>query len=388
MDGDAIFRRYRARTLAGFSMNYTLEVSLRTIINYVFVNPQEVVEAWHKELFLPEMRHSFFTLGFSTPRSNASTIYPQVHAWRIVETGGSTAVIRDDGNLLAAAIRERCQKMRWECHGCDVLFHDMKLNVSGDDIEENYKMLTREQVQQAEASEPYSKFQEIAAATAYNVQQELTVKNYILAEDLQAQRREQIVSNSILTVQTYGMGNAQLLKWTITNRLGFAGLEVIGFRRSGSFGGDPLSETGNGERIVHSRQDGSSVDQLEEGKTYYYTFIIRHRSESGTWLRFTVSVPSTAEQAAQLEQTLKLKELEQRLQAVTTPKVTVAPRDKELQELLANMSHGQKRDQMIRDFRANGVKQIENDAALSAKEKRERIRALEELIIRETNSSF
>jgi uncharacterized membrane-anchored protein YjiN (DUF445 family) len=101
-----------------------------------------------------------------------------------------------------------------------------------------------------------------------------------------------------------------------------------------------------------------------------------------------VTVPSAAQAAAQLEQTIKLKEIEQKLQTVMTPKVATNPRDKELQELLANLTHSEQRDQVIREFLANGIKKIKSDASLSARAKRERITELEESVVNINNRSF
>jgi hypothetical protein len=379
-DNQAISKGYRARTAAGFKIHYTILATLPCVDPKAWEAAQmflpgfaeSVLAAWHDQILAPLMKRSFFTLDFVEAAD--SQIQPTVSLWLIIEKDGATKTLYDNGSLLCAAAQERDLQLKWQRNGSIVKLREIQCEVTDKDVEENSKMIDPELARQAEQDKSYWRVREAAAALAFKRQQDLEHEHRQLMERLEHERgqlverlesqiRKQHMAGNGLAVDTYGQGTSQYISWKIGAHYP-SGWEVLGFRKMGAFSNDPLSEIDNGALIIHGNADGSSVDQLEHGHTYFYTFILKNdRYTNKEWVRFSISMPSVAQQDTN-------------------------PGDEELERLVASLTHNQQREQTIRDFRTKAVLKIENDTSLSPKERRERIRLLDESIVRVTNGFY
>jgi len=70
-------------------------------------------------------------------------------------------------------------------------------------------------------------------------------------------------------------GRMVKLKWTIHDSVNIEDYHLLGFRNTGGFSKDQLSEDGNGQRIVDAWRSGETTEVLNDDESYFYTFFLK-----------------------------------------------------------------------------------------------------------------
>ena len=122
-------------------------------------------------------------------------------------------------------------------------------------------MITDEQRRAILADPRYSGFEEGLAVHALKRRLEY-----------ERQQFKQVHESDWVTITTEQAGRGIKIKWQIKQQ---RGLDLLGYRKSGSFSSDQFDEASNGVLVVQATRSGEVIEFLKEGETYFYTFLWR-----------------------------------------------------------------------------------------------------------------
>jgi len=263
---------------------------------------EEFVTAYNEEVLLPYLRERscFFHLEWR----KAIELDKQYEVFRtpvcqLVVEDGRLDICEFPDTKIMNELRSTPLVM----NGCDGVMGEFNRNIFDDDlVEDNYAMLTEEQ-RKAVVNDPrYGAFEEMLAVSALNRRLELRGK---LAN--------QFHESEWFSVQTEKAGMTVKIAWKMKEKVP-AGFELVGFRKTGGFHPNAHDEENNGTLVIHSFQDGETIEPLDEGEANFYTLYLRaiNRNRDGTRrvynaLRFQIIVSA-------LETTEKLRELLKRIE--------------------------------------------------------------------------
>jgi hypothetical protein len=231
---------------------------------------------------------------------------------RTEEEGVPVLAIDLNNCRIAERINEIVEGTKWRKGGCTAVVTVVDLDLwDGTLIKENTDMLTDEDVAAAKLDPKYLLAEQNAMV--------LAMKRYHDAQAaLRLGQREQSHLSDGLTIRTSGMGCDQSIAWEKRGEFQGSDWEVLGFRETGGFSDDPLSEATSGSRtrLVHSQSGkGESIDRVDEQRSYFYTFFVKNRKTGIkiSWVRFSVITIGEAEQLAEIKAATQFKEVLARL---------------------------------------------------------------------------
>ena len=178
---------------------------------------------------------------------------------RVTEKDGKIVV----SEFLPVDFKEALEKIPFADSGCAISLVDFHTSglMSPALIEENYKMITDEQRRAILADPRYSGFEEGLAVHALKRRLEY-----------ERQQFKQVHESDWVTITTEQAGRGIKIKWQIKQQ---RGLDLLGYRKSGSFSSDQFDEASNGVLVVQATRSGEVIEFLKEGETYFYTFLWR-----------------------------------------------------------------------------------------------------------------
>lgn len=100
------------------------------------------------------------------------------------------------------------------------------------------------------------------------------------------------------TIETEKAGRSLKIKWKF--KPDASGFYLWGFRDTGGFSNDQWSEDKNGARVIDAYTEGETVEVLQEGVAYFYTFFLKPFKETQytnrkSPLRFQITIETKAE---------------------------------------------------------------------------------------------
>src|SRR5450756_240340 len=211
---------------------------------------QDLLEAWHRDVFLPKLKQlsaSFrFQRGFDNPflcRKVGKDVYGDFN-------------FSDAGNQIV--------EIEYRRNGCKVVFSTLHFEWDTTLMEENNRMLTLIGTNAARETEEYRKWEESFVVAALNRRLELE-------RDLQLRFANQEHKGSNISVKTRTIGRSVELAWKITQG---DGCTLRGYRSADGFAPNDSDFASNGMCFAEASSDGKSAQVLEMGKEYFYTFTL------------------------------------------------------------------------------------------------------------------
>jgi hypothetical protein len=144
-----------------------------------------------------------------------------------------------------------------------------------DTIEENYAMLTEEQKAELEKTERLTHYEERLAVVALKRRQELLGN------------KKEVYETNHVSIETERAGRRLRIKWRFKPGSP-AGYDLLGMRKTGGFFPDQWDTQNNGMLVIHMPSNGETTEVLNEGETYFYTFILKAWQETAEKPRFGV----------------------------------------------------------------------------------------------------
>jgi hypothetical protein len=174
-------------------------------------------------------------------------------------------------------------------NGCAVRFREFTASIFPDDlIKENYAMLSKEDKEEIENSEPYQAFEEM-----------LTVAALKRRLDFLVDQKKQSHESGTISIETEAAGRGLKIKWRFKEDAP-AGYDLLGMRKTDGFFENQWDIERNGTLVIQSSKSGETTEFLDEGKTYFYTFILRpwkedQKNKTHAIARFQVTMESAKE---------------------------------------------------------------------------------------------
>jgi hypothetical protein len=264
---------------------------LRNILGQVKNKIDIVLDSFHADVVAPFLqRRGFFALGHYESmdiHSGRWLITPVVERYRLLNDGQRTSLTPDpyNGETVKALNKEPFQK-----YGCEVELMGLAAEAESPQIvERNYRMLTPENIAELERNEKVLRLEEKMIAFLMMSTQE--VRKQLI--DAQTGQSHEGTEFRVVTRRAEEMVS---IAWEFKKKGNPQALNVRGYRITGGFHHDALSETSNGVCVIDSRANGSTVESLEPGETYYYTMFLRSgRGELSDPIRFSIRIPTAAQ---------------------------------------------------------------------------------------------
>jgi hypothetical protein len=300
-----ITRAFTAESYAGFKIQYELDLICRRKDDEVYKAArmlddsvrQQVAEAYHKEVFcrhFDENRY-FFHFGWDyTPEWPEHEIV-RTPVSKLVETSGIVLA----GEVLQTRLNVDLHPLLFEKNGCELQLGKFRNHIFPDHlIEENYAMISKEELEEVEDDERYGELIERIAVVALKRRLEFFGK--------QSSQKHETDKYSITTEKS---GRVVRIRWSMKSTL--PSDELVGFRKTGGFHPEILDETKHGTLIAHSSKDGEVIETLSDKESYFYTFFLQSAPERDgkrvmdSPLRFQLATAS-AEETKAIQSTLAL----------------------------------------------------------------------------------
>jgi hypothetical protein len=307
-EGDSRYQRtlcfsetFFEKTLAGFHVAYTLDFNFERVDNEDF-NLHKML----KDSSQSVLAHSFNTnrvkrlifvnscfFHIEWPRATGPHELFRTAVLRL-EDEGDTLLVKtmSHGDLLNLFNEEP-----FIGHGCKVELVQFRLNPFNEaTIKENHAMLTDEQKIAILSDDRYGTFEQMLAVAA--------LKRRLDFLDNKSETHD----GEMFSILTERVGRGLKITWRLKPD-GKSGYYIMGFRRTGGFYADQWDETSNGTLVVHSNQDGETVELLKEGEAQFYTFFLKPfqetpRNPKRSPLRFQVTI-ATADDTDPIKTTLE-----------------------------------------------------------------------------------
>ena len=183
--------------------------------------------------------------------------------------------------------------------GCTV-FLDSLVIMPWDEklIEENYAMMNKDMLLGIDRDLDHRLFVERSVIAAIHKVQELT-------QTMHQAEVEQNHDSEYVLLETRGIAGDAEIRWKFKKT---TTVKLEGRRREGGFGSETGVPVGDEILVVDSFRNGVTVDRIEPGRTYYFTFLMKFRSD-GEWkmydmVRFSLTLPQPTDLFNMLEDRL------------------------------------------------------------------------------------
>jgi hypothetical protein len=283
---------YRGKTLSGFSFEYWLSIACSRLgrydeSNYMYhVGTENAFKEEVKNVFSKflEERSYFFHFGRRQLNSVSKLNIQPIVVQHSFDQNGELC----SREVPVASINEELKNLPpIVCRGHELRLFDLKLpNLSDEIVDENYTMLSEEQIER------------IANDPEFGLASEAFVIGLLKrrADILKSGSKKH--ATDCFEVETEKLGRNVRIKWKLYSSA--SGHHLVGFRKTDGFSSDQWSETDNGTRIVDARENGEMTDPLKEGGVYFYTFFLKTFGGDNKrgLLRFQVTMDTEAEKAA------------------------------------------------------------------------------------------
>jgi len=295
---------FRAQTLSGFDIEYWMNLACERIdvaesIKAEVENPnvQKMIALdFHDDVFEPYFNERSYFWHFDHRAVSALgklyEVFPTIIG-EVVEENGTTVAREVLRQRLKA---EMVMKPPYRTRGCEIRLLDFSTPTpTVEVIERNYKMLTEEQKEAIATSHAFGIGAEMLAVSLLKFRLELLrngTKEY---------------KADCFTIETEKAGRSLKIKWKLGPNAD--GYYIWAFRNTSGFSENQFSETDNGMRVVDSYNNGETVEVLDEGVAYFYTFFLQPFQPTDRWqkkspLRFQETIETKAETAV-IEEALK-----------------------------------------------------------------------------------
>ena len=358
----AFERTFTTKTPGHFSVQYRLKGSITRVNDGEFkrarmldvAEREKLIEDYNKEVFLRFVEEGGFFFRcrwlkfelWGTPMTQTNILLN-----RVVNKDGERITERVPNVYVLKAL----QQIEFVKNGCQVNLGWMDIEIwDSRIIEENFKMLTPEIIEKLERDPEYNLYEEAMVIGAMQRRLELTQK--LLQEE-----SDQVYETGMVWIKTARSGKAVKLEWKIKLQ-NPSGYDLMGFRKEDGFDLDKWSESSNGALVVHSPKDGSIVEDLDEGRTYFYTFFLKSwgaDKEKSNPLRFQIRIPR-AVQFEEIERQLsKIEARIKKVAALEAAEIPLSPKQEKLNKALEELGLFVELDEAIESVEEKLRKKIE-----------------------------
>jgi hypothetical protein len=319
---------FETRTLANFRVLYKLVLEFERVDDNEFNTSRMLSQSsegllglqYKNDVFLPFLEENScgFRLGWNEVVAKGRLHHALYSSPTKVFQRNEEIYCRD---LHHHEISGPLGKRPFTSNGCAVQFREFIESIFPDDlIEENYAMLNGEQKEEIERDERYRAFDEM-----------LTVAALKRRLDFLADQKKQSHETGMISIETEAAGRGLKIKWLFKENAP-SGYDLLGLRKPDGFFQDQWDIESNGTLVIQSSKNGETTEFLDEGTTYFYTFILRpwkedQKSKRYAIARFQVTMESSKETDA-VRKTLE--RLEQRKPVVDPARENMSQALKEL----------------------------------------------------------
>jgi hypothetical protein len=299
-----IDRKFIGRTLDGFKFEYRLVIVVKRVNDDEFTQAgmmrneahEALVTSFNEDKFLTWLDDGNYFFRLVGPRfdiKGLAEVRPSIH--RVVVEDESESI----AELTVSDVEKAFKEIHYVKNGCDVTLKIFEVLPLADHlIEENYVMLSEEQKQRIKSDNRYQNIDEALAVAVLKRRLEIEGAQYRQEHD-----------SGYISIRTERLGRSFRISWEFKPGAP-EGYSLLGFRKSGSgFYPDQFDETNNGELVVQDARSNQTIEDLPEGQTYFYTFMLKpwHASEGKQKYgvgRFQVTI-ATREERETIERTLR-----------------------------------------------------------------------------------
>jgi len=288
-------------TPANFTVRYRLDLEIqnagKSINDDTTKQPSKatVTETFNKEAFVPFLERHSYSFRFALRRSALNERLYEAHVpiGELVRKGDQ-AFFREKAN---SEIVCELQQTPLINGGYSISLKNFDQNFISDElIQKNYAMLTEEQKEDVEKDERYQAFDEALAVAA--------LKRRLEFMESQCKQRH---DSSVVAIQTERSGRSVKISWQFKTAAP-SGYILLGFRKTGGFFNNLWDENNNGTLVIHDTVNGSVIEPLTEGETYFYTFILKPWSEDAEHPKYSIvrfQITITNEEKELIETTIR-----------------------------------------------------------------------------------
>ena len=219
----------------------------------------QLVHDWNNEVFTPSLRNHKCSFKFLR---GPNWMGPEL-CFIIQDNRESYIAIDALGN----EILERLCESKFIKHGCTVEPNCLCVEYDADLNAENYRMIKMRKLKSIENSDEFRQNEEETVVAS--LQQHFRLRQ----ELLQAQANNDY-SSKLIFIKTRQAGSAIELSWKIGTTHDEAKLVLRGYRNDTGFVETHPQSTDHGSCVVQTDSPGKSVQQLEPGKEYFYSFFV------------------------------------------------------------------------------------------------------------------
>lgn len=243
---------------------------------------QEIMGIWHDQVFLPKFKELQCSFRFvMLPRGDIPHEPPSL--CRVI-TKPKTVTVYYDHHC-----RETIDEIRvipFRMNGCNVTAFELKVSMSDAQLQENYNMIeltTRERLK----DEPlFRAYEEAFVVVRLKRMSELQ-------QTFQAVQTDQGHNAKCFSVKTRLVGRTLELSWDLKDyaRNGYL---LRGYKNEVGFASEVSLFKDQGVCVVQAQCNGQSIQQLEAGREFYYTFILTRDEPVHEQQNFLQSIFSNA----------------------------------------------------------------------------------------------
>jgi hypothetical protein len=263
-------RTFVATTAAAFKAKYKISCFVQKINVEEFRaarmldenNQEALIDAWHKDVFLPlfqELRCSFHFFGkWANPNSENPCLC------RIEREGDREFLFWD---LHCVDLEQRLKKLPpFEKNGCSLTLSCMNTESYESLIKENYDMIKMRAVDIPDEASPIRILEEFVVIKMLHQQFELE-------QQFQHIQTNQKHKGHYIRVETQLVASTIKLTWDC-NHKDNVGYRLRGYRNDTGFADNRDDLSRQGTCVVDTQSRGESVQRLLEGREYFYTFLL------------------------------------------------------------------------------------------------------------------
>lgn len=343
---------FTTRGLGGFKLHYSLSAMVRRVNDREF----KAYKMWTPERqseLMQELNYKFFSYLHSIGGSFA-------FCWTSIMRLGDddfslcpTAMLFErkviDGipklsmDVCGSSIKEfRTQEyVRYGCKPEIQLIKNVNL-WDEEQIERNYNMLTPEQIEGVAKDEHYHTF--IAQTVIVAMKRRLE-----LLRAINKIQSEQHHENGGIIIDAVQDEKKVIIQWQFKDEYK-SGYSLKGFRRTDSFYENEWDEKCNGAFVIDSHHNGEHLEQLEEGRSYFYTFFLERwkDGQKSHPIRFSFRIPTKAE-------TEKVEHMFTEIARIRAPQ---DPENEEVAMMLKEISDDIRKHEALLDYKKKQTKII------------------------------
>ncbi len=255
------------RTDVGFKVKYTVTAFVTKVDEDEYkaarmleqANRDKLIDDWYNESFLPQFRalecHFRYTIH---------TYALQPSLCRIVTEGNERFIYWVPGIFDEIAYRNATYRK----NGCEVKLASFEV-VRNDEkvIMENYSMMMKlGSVDAIKNSEEFRKHEESFLISLLETQLKLE-------QEFQHIQTNQEHKSKSIAIKTRLVGRAIEITWKFESNAG-SGCILRVYRKEEGFATKDQSLAANGVCVIDTKCDGNSIQHLQEGREYFFTFVL------------------------------------------------------------------------------------------------------------------